>query len=277
LNSNKLIPLLLYFSFLVFLQGDDVELKNGKTYSNVKTNLQKDKLKITFEDGKSIQVPISSIKKIKPQEVKWNPKIETDTDTNVKTIETKEIETKSEDNTDLPITNDSKKNTNEDFVLESFIPFWSGLNRTNLWYLGISLSALELYTFYNFTQFPRQPKEPIPDFAFLFYLNEIQRDRGIRPEERQDIRTYLFLNYYNNNHTILPSGEIVSNEHYLLERRQAFRGFLFAILLDVGITYLFSGKDPLATSNSNRNFYFSISPNLSTKSHGFDFGFHFYY
>lgn len=276
MSSNKYFNFFLLILFANIVLADDVELKSNKTYYNVKTNLQKDKLQIIQEDGKSFQIPLASIKKIKPQEVKWISKKDMDSKGKQETKQIKINET----NTTLSQDSETKNKIQKEKTLESLIPFWSGLNRTKYWYLGFSLSAIELATFYNFTQFKKNPEHPIPDFVFYYYLNEIRIDKGIKLEERQEIKTYLFLNYYNNYHSLSPDGQTLSDAHYFLERRHAFRSFLFSVLFNAGITYLLTGKGSLSEQLSQppqKKFFMALSPNFNTKNQGFDFSFNFYF
>lgn len=284
-SNNKYISafgkfLLIIFTSLNFyfhsgdlLLADDIELKNGKKYQNVKTELGSNFLLVKTEDGNTIQIPLTNLKKVKPSPVYWTKNKDVKLETSNTTLD-KEENKNVESHSNITSTNPKSQIVRSTFIWQAAIPGWSGLIMTNYWYFGIMFSSLELYTLRNFVLYLNQPNPLIKKEIFYFQLNEIRLDRGNRIEERNEFRSYLALQYYNNNYTYSPNDEIISNEEFLRQRRLCFRRFLFAVFLDIGASYLISGNlkvDTALEKKSEQRFNFSFAPNFQTKNQGFDF------
>ena len=283
--NNKYISLfgksflIILFSLISFnsnsnsLLADDIELKNGKKYQNVKTELGSNFLLVITEDGNTIQIPLSNLKKVKPSPVLWTKTKDDKLEPSNPIKNKEEVKKEGELSTSHP-TSPKSQIDRSTFLWQAAIPGWSGLIMTNYWYYGILFSSLELYTLRNFIIYLKQPNPVVKNEIFYFQLNEMRLDRGNRIEERNEFRNYLALQYYNNHYTYSPNDEIISNEEFLRQRRLCFRRFLFAVLLDIGASYLISGNlnvDTAIEKKSEQRFNFSFAPNFQTKNQGFDF------
>ena len=284
-SNNKYISLFRKFLLVIFISlniyidkgnlllADDIELKNGKKYQNVKTELGSNFLLVKTEDGNIIQIPLSNLKKVKPSPVLWTKTKDDKLEPPNPIKNNEEVKKEGKLSTSNP-TSPKSEIDRSTFLWQAAIPGWSGLIMTNYWYYGILFSSLELYTLRNFIIYLKQPNPVVKNEIFYFQLNEMRLDRGNRIEERNEFRNYLALQYYNNHYTYSPNDEIISNEEFLRQRRLCFRRFLFAVLLDIGASYLISGNlnvDTAIEKKSEQRFNFSFAPNFQTKNQGFDF------
>ncbi|TGK28134.1 hypothetical protein EHQ12_13130 [Leptospira gomenensis] len=127
--------LFLAFSICGFsgLKADTVILRSGTEYKNVKTILGKSSVKIDTESGSSFQVPISSIKSIKSQPVKWSASPSN-------AVSASETETNPE-----PLKNSELMRLTFLGALPSLIPGWSNLYINGHPLLGSLFSIAEIY------------------------------------------------------------------------------------------------------------------------------------
>ncbi|MFB5650793.1 hypothetical protein ACE5IS_09125 [Leptospira wolffii] len=224
--------LLLLFS-LTPVFSDNVTLKSGHEYRNVKTVLGKSTVNISTEDGKNFSIPVGEIKFIKSAPVKWDKSQEE---------EVKPLPGPFDPNASLPVSAVYPKKR-PDFSLmplTGFVPVWSPS------YLMDSSLGTPIGIFFSVTEFAalgalisqssNSPKAYYSDTGNLvttMYLLFPNQDFTQSP-------TFASLYYMKQNMNLVKgiNGHYVTKEQYREETERLASGLVILLVADVIINFV---------------------------------------
>ncbi|MBM9499326.1 hypothetical protein JWG44_03570 [Leptospira sp. 201903071] len=228
--------------FLEDLSADNVILRNGIEYKNVKTVLGKSSVTIESETGSVIHIPIQSIKSIKSVPIQW-----TNTSKNSLTSEDEnagngnDLSKDSKTNSDPRSSAGSNFETAKQSVREAFpslIPGWSGLYLLGYPSLGALFSLTELYLVHLISLYSK-PAPRFFDDPANFLSAYANLDSNISSENPKFIS--LVFTYENASLVKDPiSGGYTTEEKIKEGRERAVTGLISVLLLDFSVTQAIS-------------------------------------
>ncbi|MBM9577449.1 hypothetical protein JWG45_09815 [Leptospira sp. 201903070] len=248
----------LFPCFLGNLYADNVILRNGIEYKNVKTVLGKFSVTIESETGSVVNIPIHSIKSIKSIPVLWNgvskdsSKSEDENAGNGNDL-SKDSKTNSERRSPL-LSNSAIVKQSILESLPSLIPGWSNLYRLGYPSLGALFSLTELYLVHMISVYSKPTARFFDDPVNLFsaYRN---LDTNVSSENPKFI-SLVFI-YENASLVKDPvSGGYTTQEKINEGRERAATGLISVLLLDFSVTQVISilGKKKEIASKERGSF-----------------------